>query len=357
MQKERRETEGDAYARAGVDVAKVRSIQSSIAKTFGSTFASRRGRFGAPAIGIGHYAGLIGIGGGRLLSMHTDSVGTKVLIAQEMRKFDTVGIDCVAVSVNDLICLGSEPLALVDYIGLEKEDDGLVEQLSLGLVKGAKEARVAIVGGETAIVGDLLRGIGGRGFDLVSMAVGVVEKRSLIDGSAIREGDAVVGISSSGLHSNGYTLARRVVRGRKLDERVEELGETIGEALLKPTRIYVEPTLDAVRRRDVHGVAHITGGAFTKLTRLVGKRNLQFNLKGFGKEGAPPIFGFLRREGRLTWAEMYKTFNMGVGLCLVTPREDVDAVLRGYKRRGFDGWQIGAVERGKGVVVGTTRIA
>lgn len=357
MPKEKRESRGDAYARAGVNIAKVRSIQGSIAESFSSTFQARRGKFGEPAIGIGHYAGLIDIGGQRLLAMHTDGVGTKVLVAQEMRKFDTIGIDCVAMTVNDLICLGSEPVALLDYIALENENDDLVAQLSRGLVAGANESGVAIVGGETAIVGDLLKGIDGYGFDLVSMGVGVVKKGSIIDGSAIRDGDAVVGIGSSGLHSNGYTLARRTVRGRNLNEEVEELGESVGEALLKPTRIYVQPTLDAVGRREVHGIAHITGGAFTKLTRLLGAKKLQFNLARFGKEDVPAIFGFLQREGRLTDGEMYRTFNMGVGLCLVTPREEVEAVIRDYRKRGFDGRLIGSVKRGEGVVVGTERIA
>ena len=347
----------DAYARAGVDLAKVRSMQSSLAGILSPTFESRKGKFGEPAIGIGHYAGLIDIGRNRLLAMHTDGVGTKVLVAQEMRKFDTIGIDCVAMTVNDLICLGAEPVALLDYIALEKEDDELVAQLSRGLVVGATDARVAIVGGETAIVGDLLKGIDGYGFDLVSMGVGVVKKAALIDGSAIREGDAVVGISSSGLHSNGYTLARRIVSGRSMDEEVEELGETIGEALLKPTKIYVQPTLNALRRREVHGVAHITGGAFTKLTRLVGARKLQFKLGHLESESTPPIFGFLKREGHLGDAEMYRTFNMGVGLCLVTPKSEVEAVLRDYRRLGFDGRQIGEVKTGDGVVVGTRRIA
>jgi phosphoribosylformylglycinamidine cyclo-ligase len=347
----------DAYARAGVDLAKVRSIQKSVATLMSSTFQVRRGKFGEPAIRIGHYAGLIDIGGGRLLAMHTDGVGTKVLIAQEMHKFDTVGIDCVAMTVNDLICLGSEPVALLDYMALQNENDVLVGELSRGLVVGAKEAEVAIVGGETAIVGDLLKGIGGSGFDLVSMGVGVVKSGSLIDGSAVREGDAVVGIASSGLHSNGYTLARRIVRGHSLNEGVEELGETIGEALLRPTRIYVKPTLEAVRRREVHGIAHITGGGFTKLTRLVGARKLQFDLNGLDSDTAPPIFGFLQREGRVSDAEMYKTFNVGVGLCVVTQRAEVEGVVRDYKKRGFDSRQIGVMRRGEGVLVGTKRIA
>jgi len=337
LPKEKREKHRDAYARAGVDLVKVRTIQTSLAGLLSPTFESRKGKFGEPAIGIGHYAGLIDIGGNRLLAMHTDGVGTKVLVAQEMRKFDTIGIDCVAMTVNDLICLGAEQVALLDYIALEKEDDELVAQLSRGLVVGATDARVAIVGGETAIVGDLLKGIDGYGFDLVSMGVGVVKKSSLVDGSEIREGDAVVGIASSGLHSNGYTLARRIVSGRNMDEEVEELGETLGEALLKPTKIYVQPTLDAIRRREVHGIAHITGGAFTKLSRLVGSKKLQFRLSHLESKTAPPIFGFLQREGHLSDAEMYKTFNMGVGLCLVTPRGEVEALLRDYRKLGFDG--------------------
>ena len=176
-EKEEKEGRGgrpDAYARAGVDVDKVRSMQSTMARLFESTFSTRKGKFGRPKIPIGHYAGLIDIGHGRLLAMHTDSVGTKVLVAQQIGRFDTVGIDCVAMTVNDLICLGCEPVALLDYMSLEREDAELVEQLSLGLADGARQAGAAIVGGETAIVGELVKGVAGRGFDLVSMGVGVV---------------------------------------------------------------------------------------------------------------------------------------------------------------------------------------
>jgi phosphoribosylformylglycinamidine cyclo-ligase len=166
-----------------------------------------------------------------------------------------------------------------------------------------------------------------------------------------------VGVSSSGLHSNGYTLARRIVEGKNMDQEVEELGETIGEALLKPTRIYVRPTLQVLRRREVHGIAHITGGAFSKLTRLVGTRKLRFKLSRLESGSMPPIFGFLKREGDLADAEMYRTFNMGVGLCVVTPAGEVEAVLRDYARMGFDGRRIGTVERGEGVVVGAVRVS
>lgn len=357
MPKEKPKRRRDAYSRAGVDLAKVRTIHHSLADLLSLTFESRKGKFGEPAIRIGHYAGLIDIGGNKLLAMHTDGVGTKVLVAQEMRKFDTVGIDCVAMTVNDLICMGAEPVALLDYLALERENDELVSQLSRGLVAGATDAGAAIVGGETAIVGDLLKGIDGYGFDLVSMGVGIVKRSELIDGTAILEGDAVVGIASSGLHSNGYSLARRIVRGRNMDEEVEELGETMGEALLKPTKIYVKPTLAAIRRREIHGIAHVTGGAFAKLSRLVGDRKLQFRLNRLEGNLVPPIFGFLQREGRLSEEEMYRTFNMGVGLCLVTPKGEVDAVLRDYRRLGFDGRQIGDVRSGEGVLVKSMRIS
>jgi len=347
----------DAYAKAGVDVSKVRAIQGTLGALLSSTFSNRDGRFGEPAIGIGHYAGLIDIGGGRLLAMHTDGVGTKALIAQEMGKFETVGIDCVAMTVNDLICLGVEPVALLDYLALEKEDDDLVERLSVGLVKGADESGTAIVGGETAIMGDVIKGVRGRGFDLVSMGVGVVQRRSLIDGSKIRVGDRVLGISSSGLHSNGYTLARRLVRGMDLRKRVPELGMRLGDCLLAPTRIYVSPTLKAIADHDVHGIAHITGGSFTKLTRLTGAKKLRFDLKEIGRVDVPAIFGFLTRRGDLTKAEMYRTFNMGVGLCLVVPEGEAPGVLRAYRRSGFEGWDIGSIDEGQGVAIGSTRIA
>jgi phosphoribosylformylglycinamidine cyclo-ligase len=339
----------DAYARAGVDVARVRDMQGSIAAALGSTFSLREGRFGAPLMKIGHYAGLIDIGHGDALALHTDGVGTKVLVAIQQERFDTVGIDCVAMTVNDLICVGSEPVALLDYIALEKDDDRLVSELTKGLVEGAKRASTAIVGGETAIMGNV------RGFDLVSMGVGVVKKDRILDGSSISAGDRVIGVASSGLHSNGYTLARKVLLSkRSAGETVPELGMTIGDAMLAPTLIYVKPVLEVLKRREVHGVAHITGGAFTKLTRLVGGRNLGFALEN---RAAPPIFGLIQREGGLSKKEMYCTFNMGVGLCVCAPETEEDAIIGAFQKHGFDAFDFGEVVRGSGVRVGKTRLA
>jgi phosphoribosylformylglycinamidine cyclo-ligase len=340
----------DAYARAGVDVARVKGIQGSTAETLSATFSNRKGRFGEPLLGIGHYAGLIDIGNGRALAMHTDGVGTKQQLAIQMDRFDTVGIDCVAMTVNDLICLGSEPVALLDYIALEKEDERLVSELMKGLVAGAREASTAIVGGETAIMGSSV-----KGFDLVSMGVGVVERKKVLDGSSIVEGDQVIGVASSGLHSNGYTLARSVLQARhSLRERIDELGSTLGDAMLTPTRIYVKPVLETLNEHRVHGIAHITGGSFRKLKRLVGERKLEFVLD---IPTPPPIFGMIQREGGLSDVEMLHTFNMGVGLCICASQGEVDPIIRTFRRSGYSATRIGAVARGSGVRVGTLRVA
>jgi len=338
----------ESYARAGVDLERVRRIQRSLAEQMGGTFAFRRGRAGFPTRPIGHYGGVIDIGGGVWLTLHADGVGTKVLIAQQMEKFDTVGIDCVAMTVNDLICLGSEPVALLDYIALEREDDALVEELGKGLVEGARVASVAIVGGETAVMRDVIRGVRGRGFDLAAMGVGLVKPKEVIDGSGIVDGDAVLGVASSGLHSNGFTLARRVFRKRSLEEHVDELGLTLGDALLTPTSIYVKPTLDAVRRLDIHGIAHITGGSFSKLKRLAPDRNLAFDLT------LPPptgIFKLLMDEGGIEAREMYRTFNMGIGMCLCLPEGELGRAARIFRSCGFKSQRVGTVRRGKGVRV------
>jgi phosphoribosylformylglycinamidine cyclo-ligase len=313
-----------------------------------TTFSYRAGKVGTPLMPIGHYAGLIDIGHGKALTMHTDGVGTKVLVAQEVGIFDTVGIDCVAMTVNDLICLGSEPVALLDYIALERENEGLVAELGKGLVEGARRASVAIVGGETAILGDLVKGNAGRGFDLASMGVGIVKPDEVIDGSSIEEGDVVIGVASSGLHSNGYTLARKALRRHSLDERMDEVGSTLGETLLTPTSIYVKPSLEAIRRCEVHGFAHITGGSFSKLTRLVGGRGLGFDLT---LPPPPEIFNLIRHEGNISEREMYRAFNMGVGLCTCLPESEAGRCSRVFKAHGFPSYYIGSVKRGAGIRV------
>jgi phosphoribosylformylglycinamidine cyclo-ligase len=339
----------DAYAKAGVDVKRVRKIQDSLAASLAGTFSNRRGRFGTPLMGIGHYAGLIDIGGGRALAMHTDGVGTKVQLAVQMDRYETIGIDCVAMTVNDLICVGAEPVALLDYIALEREDESLVSRIMVGLIEGARRASTAIVGGETAIMGSSV-----KGFDLVSMGVGVVKRKKVLDGSAIAEGALVVGVASSGLHSNGYTLARSVLQARHpLQERLDDLGSTLGDAMLAPTSIYVKPALEALRKREVHALGHITGGSFRKLTRLVGGRDLGFSLE---LPPPPPIFRMIQTEGGLSDSDMLRTFNMGVGLCAVVPAGEAGPVARVFQRSGFPATEIGVVSKGPGVRVGGLRL-
>ncbi len=336
-------------------MTKVRGIHKLLADELGRTFKNRRRKFGAPIARIGHYAGLIDIGAGKALSLHTDGVGTKVLVAQLMRRFDTIGIDCVAMTVNDLICVGSEPVALLDYIALERENDSLVSELVKGLVEGASLSSAAIVGGETAILKDAIKGIDGNGFDLATMGVGVVDKDSIIDGSEIKRGDRVVGVKSSGLHSNGFTLARRVLlRKRRLTDLIPELGKTLGDELLVPTRIYVRPVLDSVRSCEIHGLAHITGGGFSKLERILKARDISFSVD---RPPSLPIFEMIKKDGRIGQEEMYMTFNMGVGFCIVCPSSEVDAVVSTCHKDGVEAFEFGKVVDGEGVRVGGVRVA
>jgi len=336
------------YARAGVDVSQVRKSHEALARRLESTFKTRKGKFGHPVFPIGHYAGLVDLNDGRVLSLHTDSVGTKVIIAKMMRKYDTIGIDCVAMCANDLICTGAEPVSFLDYLAMARHDRRIVEEISVGLVEGAKQAGMAIVGGETAIVPDLLSS--DPGLDLVGMAAGICGKKDLILGNETRKGDALVGIASSGIHSNGLTLARKILlREYTLREKVPELGQSIGQELLVPTRIYVKPVLEATRKLEVHGLAHVTGGAFAKLDRIVRQASL-----GASIEQLPPtpgVFRIIQKYGRVRDREMYRTFNMGVGFVLICPQRAEDAMIRLLLRHGHNAFDLGRVEKKRGIRV------
>src|SRR5947199_7110368 len=223
------------YAKAGVDAKHIHATHKVLARRLESTFDARKGKVGWPIFPIGHYAGLVDLGQGRVLSLHTDSVVTKVIIAQMMRKYDTIGIDCVAMFANDLICTGTEPVSFLDYLAMVRHDRRIVEEIAIGLVEGAKQSGMAIVGGETAIVPDLLSN--DAGLDLVGMGAGIGREKDLVLGDEIRNGDALLGVASSGIHSNGLTLARKtLLRKHKLREHVRELGRSVGQELLEPTR-------------------------------------------------------------------------------------------------------------------------
>lgn len=341
---ERGEERGMTYREAGVDVGKVRAAQESLGGIISATHKMiSQGRV---LSGFGHYAGLVKLGG-QTIALHSDGVGTKVLVAQLMNKFDTVGIDCVAMNVNDIICVGAQPVAFIDYIALREPNEALVEEIARGLVEGARQSDMAIVGGETAILPDIIAGQE-NAFDLAGMVMGVVKKgKKPMLGSAIKPGDVILGVESSGLHSNGYTLARKVLLSKySVDDNAEHLVQTVGEELLAPTRIYVRPVMELLDKIRVHGLANITGGSFTKLPRL--NRNVKYVLDSLP---APTgIFRQIQSDGRIEAAEMYRTFNMGVGFCVVAPKEEAEPAIRIFKKHRMACMVVGRIERGAGSV-------
>jgi phosphoribosylformylglycinamidine cyclo-ligase len=313
-----------------VNVGHVKKMQSGIWDRIKATFAFRKG-YGEPLPIFGHYGGVFQCGNDQLV-IHTDGVGTKLLVAQEVGKYDTVGIDAVAMSVNDILCLGAEPLVGVDYIALVEEDDELVARLMDGLVKGAEESGCAIIGGETALIPDIIKG-GKKPFDLTFTVVGKVRK--LVLGNEIVKGDVIVGLESSGLHSNGYTLARKAL----------DIGEW-GEEMLVPTRIYASTIMEAVGACDVHGIAHITGGGFSKLTRL----NKSVGYKLDRLPGPKPIFKALAEKVKDV-SEMHRTFNMGIGMCVILPEDRAETVVNISKKHGCEAGIIGSITDKKGVFI------
>jgi phosphoribosylformylglycinamidine cyclo-ligase len=332
------------YRDAGVDVTKIRTAQKSIGAIISSThkFIAE----GKVVSGFGHYAGLIKLRG-NTLALHSDGVGTKVIIAQLMNRFDTIGIDCVAMNVNDVICVGARPIGFLDYIALRQPNEQLLQEIARGLVEGARQSETAIVGGETAILPDLLAG-DENAFDLAGMVMGTVRGSPLL-GNAIRPGDLILGVQSSGLHSNGYTLARKVLLSRySIDDNAEHLVQTVGEELLVPTRIYVKPVMEILKKKiNLHGIGHITGGAFKKLARL--NHGVRYELDQLPSPTG--IFRQIQVDGGIETKEMYRTFNMGIGLCLMCPPASAEAVRRIFSKHRMHSAIIGRVEKGSGEVI------
>ncbi len=344
------------YKNAGVDIGKVRRVHGEIGAFVEKTFAFRKGKFGEVLGKFGHYANLIDVGGGRALALHSDGVGTKVLVAQLMDKYDTIGIDCVAMNANDIICIGAEPVALVDYLAVEEPREEMISEIMKGLVAGAEEAEMAVVGGETAIMPDVIKGaVPGRGFDLSATSIGVVEVNRIVTGAAMKPEDIVVGLESSGVHSNGITLARKALlerRGLSVHDKLPISGEKVGEALLKPTRIYVKPVLEALGVAEVHGLGHVTGGAFSKLNRIcMGRVGLLLDQM----PEPHPVFFDIQEAGNVDEEEMYRTFNMGVGFVIVTSKETVENVIEACRRHRVNASIIGKVVEDKGVRLVTSK--
>jgi phosphoribosylformylglycinamidine cyclo-ligase len=305
------------YASVGVDITEIAKIHNQIDLILSRTFRTRRGKIGQPLNVHQHYAGLIKIDQERVLALHADGVGTKVLVASACKQYDTIGIDCVAMNVNDIICVGAEPLALVNYLALDRPQPHLVKQVMLGLQQGARMAGVAIVSGETAIMPDVI-----RGFDLAATVVGILNRKDIITGEECEEGDIILGLKSSGIHSNGLTLARKVL----LNSRTHPAEEESLRELLRPTRIYVREVLKIKRSTEIHGLAHITGGAYSKLKRIGNRAKVGFNLNALPLPHK--IFRTIQEKGEISDREMYRTFNMGIGFLIICPKRVVHQVER-----------------------------
>ena len=318
------------YAKAGVDVNKAKKVQGSIAGMLESTLNP------SVLLGAGHYSGLMRFNG-KILALHCDGVGTKVLIAQQLRKYDTVGIDCVAMNVNDLACVGAKPVALVDYLAVEKADEKQISEIMKGLVAGAKEADCAIIGGETAIIPELIKGIEGRGFDLSATCAGQIEtEEKIITGEKIGSKDVIVGLASSGLHSNGYTLARKAIIKGGLGKDKKTLNE-----LLVPTKIYSPIVLELIQNFEIHGLAHITGGAFSKLQRIGAPSKKGFILDSLPKP--QKIFGTIQESAGISEKEMHRTFNMGIGFCIVCSEEEAENAVSFCRKKGTEARIVGRI--------------
>lgn len=304
------------YAKAGVDIDRKSGSISALVEHL----KYKRKGFGRPIDLPGHFTGLIDFGD-YALTLCTDGVGTKLLIADALKKWDTVGIDCIAMNVNDTICVGSEPIAFVDYIAIDRPDPRVTSEVGKGLEEGARQSNMTIVGGEIAVLPELV-----RGFDLAGTCLGMVKKDRIITGQEVGPGDALIGLPSSGVHSNGLTLARRIFESEGIGytKKIKGLARPVGLELLEPTTIYVRRVLKLLDRFEIHGMANMTGGGLRNLIRLK---------KGVGFEMADPmrpqpIFAAMQELGNVSDREMYQTFNMGMGYCLVVPDENADAVVK-----------------------------
>ncbi len=339
------------YKDAGVDLEAYADAMSRLPRLMHRTFSPRTIRLD------GGFAGLFRLDFDSplfarkyedpVLVACTDGVGTKLKVAQRCGRHDTVGIDLVAMCVNDAICCGAEPLFFLDYVAMSHDDPPLLEQIVQGISDGCVEADCALLGGETAIMPDLYQP---GDYDLAGFCVGVVERKSLIDGRAIVPGDMLIGVASSGLHSNGFSLVRKVVfdlAGLTIDQHVEQLGRTVGEALLTPTQIYAQPLRKVLNhykvKNVVHGVAHITGGGLRENLERILPPQVHADIDQDAWP-VPPVFPWLQQLGAIDDAEMARVFNMGIGLVLVVSAyygERIQRMLR--EDCGLSSWQIGRI--------------
>ncbi len=324
------------YAQAGVDDEKTQKALKGIISLAKASFEFRKSKPGEPKEDIGHYAALMDFRD-FYIAMTTDGVGTKILVAEAMGKYDTIGIDMIAMNVNDLICVGAEPVALVDYLAVKEPDEEVFAEIARGIYEGAKQSGIAIVGGETAVLPELV-----NGFDLAGTAIGVVEKEKVITGRKITPGDAVIGVESSGIHSNGLTLARKLLIP-KYGLHYEYDGRELWEWLLEPTRIYVKPILELLESVEIKGLAHITGGGLLNLKRIT---KYGFSIEMPGMKG---IFKLIHENG-VPLKEMFRVFNMGIGMIAVVPQEEKEEALE-ILNRHFPAHELGKITKRAGIHV------
>ncbi|SDF69662.1 phosphoribosylformylglycinamidine cyclo-ligase [Sporolituus thermophilus] len=339
---------GLTYRDAGVDIdagnAAVALIKDHVRSTYRPEVVGDIGGFGGLfALNTGKYRQPVLVSG-------TDGVGTKLKIAFLLDKHDTIGQDAVAMCVNDILVQGAEPLFFLDYLAVGKLEPAKVAAIVAGIAKACRESGCALIGGETAE----MAGFYPDGeYDIAGFAVGVAERERLITGEKIRPGDVLIGLPSSGLHSNGYSLARKIcfdVKGFAPDVYIPELGRTLGEELLTPTRLYPRVCLPLLERFDIRGMVHITGGGFYDNIPRVLPAGCAVEIDA-GAWPMPPIFACLQAWGQVAWPEMYRTFNMGIGLILIVPAHEADAVRDDLAARGEACYVIGRVVAGNGEVV------
>ncbi len=332
------------YADSGVDIEKEDKAVGALA----GALAFARSGLGAPIGSIGHFGGLVEFGE-FALCLCTDGVGSKVEIANAIQKWDTVGIDCMAMNVNDALCVGAEPIAFVDYLAVEDPDPEFTLQVGRGLEKAAELANVSMVGGETASLPGII-----KGFDLAGTCLAYAKKSDLVTGEKIVPGDVLIGLASSGIHSNGYTLARAAISAGKLAytdkwpfNDAEHAGKTVGEVLLEPTRIYVREIMAVLKAGiPVHGLSHITGSGLRKLRRI--NQGVRYEIT----DPLPvhSVFERIQELGSVADHEMYRTFNMGMGFVIVVPADAVDKTLETLRAHvDYHVKVVGSVAEGEGV--------
>jgi len=340
----------DAYAAAGVDTARADAGVGALVDVLRGITLEGGSRSVLPS---GHYASVLRVAPNLGIALTTDGVGSKLVVAEQTGRLETVGIDCIAMNVNDIVCVGAEPIAMVDYLAVEQAYPAALARIAEGLRAGAEEANIEIPGGELAVLPELIRGHPSpHGFDLCGTAVGTVALDAVITGADARPGDAVLGLPSSGLHSNGYTLARRSLLadgGLDLDDAPAELGgASVADVLLAPTVIYVRAVVDLLRSGiPVHALAHITGGGLTNLLRLGGGR------VGWRIEeplAVPPVFELIGRLGGVAPEELWEVFNMGCGFVAVVPEDRADEAAARLAARHPGTRRIGTVTDAAGTV-------